>query len=650
MNCKISKLVADRYIAENPIMDFSFHAVSLNGFCMQVDDGRFILDFLKKYPDAQIGKYAFAKTKIFSPDVHKAFSVAVNLFSPMMIFLNGEMIYDSACLEEVTPDLRKVISAPLKKGYNEILVRAKKAATGFGCIFGSDNERGNPRIYLASEAVVEGEAGFSYSQLTDNQNPDGLEWYPKNNSVPKPGEKGIYYSYTKFKCEEGKYCFDSAYINGNESDGEIQLESGTYDLIIKSDKIYRETSQNGKYINPFNVFGTNEKWIHLGPFSDNEIVNINDLTKPYMLHHNKYWRLATDGYVIRPYATSGRFGKWNYPLGVTLYGIYTLGKRLEDKKYTEYAKAHIDLCVNYYEYSLWDKERFGFPSLNHKLNHMIMLDDCGSVGSIMLESINDNPKTYDKCKKLAEVITDYILNRLEKREDGAMYRLQHGVHRNTLWADDMYMGMPFMIRYYKLMGDMKYMDFAAEQFLLFKKYLFMEEENLVSHVYNFEFNIKNDIPWGRGNGWVLFSLSELLEKMPEKHPKRTELLTFFREFSEGILNVQDNDGRWHQVLNDPSSYLETSCTCMFTYAFSKGVRLGFYKNSEEYRKSAKKAVESLKKNSIDEKGNVNFVCWGSQYSFDKDYYKFKLRTKLNDDHGIGIIILAITEYERTCSV
>ena len=50
------------------------------------------------------------------------------------------------------------------------------------------------------------------------------------------------------------------------------------------------------------------------------------------------------------------------------------------------------------------------------------------------------------------------------------------------------------------------------------------------------------IPWGRGNGWVVFSLSELLAVLPKDHALRPDLLTMFRELSEGLLAQQDADG------------------------------------------------------------------------------------------------------------
>ncbi|RCW49369.1 hypothetical protein [Paenibacillus prosopidis] len=48
------------------------------------------------------------------------------------------------------------------------------------------------------------------------------------------------------------------------------------------------------------------------------------------------------------------------------------------------------------------------------------------------------------------------------------------------------------------------------QFLHYKKRLFIPGLQIMHHVYDYKFDKPNGVPWGRGNGWVLFSLSELL--------------------------------------------------------------------------------------------------------------------------------------------
>jgi len=41
----------------------------------------------------------------------------------------------------------------------------------------------------------------------------------------------------------------------------------------------------------------------------------------------------------------------------------------------------------------------------------------------------------------------------------------HVFHEDTMWADDLYMSVPFLCRYYQLTGKEKYIDDAARQFL-----------------------------------------------------------------------------------------------------------------------------------------------------------------------------------------
>ena len=141
-------------------------------------------------------------------------------------------------------------------------------------------------------------------------------------------------------------------------------------------------------------------------------------------------------------------------------------------------------------------------------------------------------------------------------------------------------------------------------------------------------------------------MTELLEVLPEDHPKRNDLIEFLNTLCEGYLALQDDEGMWHQVLNDHESYPETSCTSMFIYAFSRGIRFGWLKNPEKYVKAIYKAWEGISKTSVDSNGNVYGVCRGSEFSFIADYYKYELGWNLNDTHGTGIVMLAGIEVIR----
>ena len=256
-----------------------------------------------------------------------------------------------------------------------------------------------------------------------------------------------------------------------------------------------------------------------------------------------------------------------------------------------------------------------------------------------------NYQKDDRVLDYAEYVADYILHRQERLANGMFYRENLGaLSKRIIWADDIYMSIPFMVRYATLTGDNTVLDDAVNQFLCFKEKLFMEERSLMAHVYSLPVEKNNQIPWGRGNGWVLFSLTELLQVLPREHKNYEEIKIFFQKLAKGFLKYMDEDGMIHQVIDEPDSYPEASGTAMCAASFARGVRMGVLP-AEVYQESANRAVEGLKKYCVDEDGCVYGVCRGSGYSFRLNYYKHELNWVLNDTHGIGMVLLAIVETE-----
>jgi rhamnogalacturonyl hydrolase YesR len=274
---------------------------------------------------------------------------------------------------------------------------------------------------------------------------------------------------------------------------------------------------------------------------------------------------------------------------------------------------------------------------------MNMLDDCGSCGSAMLEAGLDAAIEID-WPAVADAIADYMMNRQERKEDGVFYRRQTGYFmENTMWADDLYMSVPFLVRYAKLRSRTDCVDEAVRQFALFRRYLFMPDVSLMSHVYDFKYDTPTYVPWGRGNGWVMFSLAELLTELPKSHASYGDVLSFYLDLSRGVADVQGENGLWHQVLTESDSYEETSCTAMFVYSFARGLRLDLFPQPEPFERAVERGWQALAARSIDNQGNVHGVCVGSRYSFSSDYYKHELPWSMNDTHGIGIVLLAGVE-------
>ena len=83
-------------------------------------------------------------------------------------------------------------------------------------------------------------------------------------------------------------------------------------------------------------------------------------------------------------------------------------------------------------------------------------------------------------------------------------------------------------------------------------------------------------------------MSELLLSLPKRHPLRARILEGYNKMMASLLKYQGEDGLWHQLIDHPESWAETSGTGMFTFAMITGVRNGWLP-AKEYGPAARKA-------------------------------------------------------------
>ncbi len=75
---------------------------------------------------------------------------------------------------------------------------------------------------------------------------------------------------------------------------------------------------------------------------------------------------------------------------------------------------------------------------------------------------------------------------------------------------------------------------------------------------------------------------ESMEKFPEMLESQTylQLLANFKKHASTLSKLQSVDGRWHNILNQNETFLETSCSAMNLYSFIKGLKNGWLDESE----------------------------------------------------------------------
>jgi unsaturated rhamnogalacturonyl hydrolase len=191
------------------------------------------------------------------------------------------------------------------------------------------------------------------------------------------------------------------------------------------------------------------------------------------------------------------------------------------------------------------------------------------------------------------------------------------------WIDDMYMITILQVQAYRATGDRVYLDRAAREMVAYLDKL-QRPNGLFYHGPNFPFF------WGRGNGWVAAGMTELLRFLPENHPQRTRIREGYLKMMAALQQHQDADGMWHQLVDGPDSYKETSCTAMFTYAMITGVKQGWLPE-KPYALTARKGWLALT-DYIDTDGNVDQVCIGTGQQNSRQFYLDRPRRK-GDPHG-----------------
>ncbi|MBN2611786.1 MAG: glycoside hydrolase family 88 protein [Bacteroidales bacterium] len=327
------------------------------------------------------------------------------------------------------------------------------------------------------------------------------------------------------------------------------------------------------------------------------------------------------------------FTEWGYTLGVLNMAMINLGAFLKDEKYTNHPIKHVANGMENYEFFQKrfknDRPHYRWPY--GQLWAMKELDDCGAMGASVIEvnNIVNNKQYRDYIDKSA----NHIMKVQDRLPDGTLVR--KGPHEMTLWADDLYMCVPFLARMGNLTGDKKYFDDALKQVFNFTNYLWHPGKELYYHCYYSDLDRNGVAHWGRCNGWIMMAQVHLMNFLPKDHPQRETLLKNLERQILGIAKYQNGDGLWHQVLDKPDSYTESSCTAMFVYSIARAVNEGWI--DKRYATIALRGWDGLKEHKITVDGNLKDICVGTGIEDNLVFY-YNRPARTGETHGLGAII------------
>lgn len=346
-----------------------------------------------------------------------------------------------------------------------------------------------------------------------------------------------------------------------------------------------------------------------------EVKSTMDRIKNY-LEETTFTELDESGKMLR----RGTFRLTSYEWGVTYSAMLRAGEVTGDASFTKYAVDRMKFLATLApEFKKRLDQGEAIDPLMHQVVKPEALDDAGAICSAMLKA-ND-----PALKSQIETYFSFIDHQQYRYKDGIFARLRPV--KNTVWLDDMFMGIPALA----LHGNI---NEAQRQFKLFHDKMWVADKQLYRHGW---------VPgehhpsffWGRANGWALLTACELLDVR-----ESAIIMNYFKEHLEGILPLQHQDGAWHQLLDRPDTYLETSCTAIYCYCLAHAINKGWL-DAESYGAQALLAWNYVNAH-VNAQGQVEGTCVGTGLAFDPAFYAYR---PVNNyaAHGYGPTLWAAAE-------
>lgn len=240
---------------------------------------------------------------------------------------------------------------------------------------------------------------------------------------------------------------------------------------------------------------------------------------------------------------------WGFGEDIGLRALLELSHVLEDPEPAEFvARLMRD----------WDATRGPLAPADHVTPGVVLLELHERLGQTSF---------LDTALELGRLLTSFPV------ADGvAVHRRDLDAWRDTIWVDCMALDGPFLARLGRTTADGTWTDAAGDALLGYARVL-QDETGLFVHGYDVGTHRPSAVHWGRGNGWALHGLVDTLEALPPGHSAVAEACERLSRLVAALVASQRPDGRWHTILDDPSSPVEASTPAFFASGVIKARRL-----------------------------------------------------------------------------
>lgn len=200
---------------------------------------------------------------------------------------------------------------------------------------------------------------------------------------------------------------------------------------------------------------------------------------------------------------------------------------------------------------------------------------------------------------------NYLKNVALRTDDGIICHSTRSFHEGftekQLWADAIYMMPPF----FAVMGDVPE---ACRQINGYIRHLFDEKASLFRHIVDVgSGRFIRPVYWATGNGWALMGITRVAEEAEKQGLSEFagKLFALAGRIILAMLPYQTEDGRFHDILDDPTSFVDGTSGLMFATGVYRNILDGTIALS--LRRFADRAVLAAE-NHMDDMGILREVC------------------------------------------
>ncbi len=261
---------------------------------------------------------------------------------------------------------------------------------------------------------------------------------------------------------------------------------------------------------------------------------------------------------------------WNYELGTLLGGMDAVWLSTVDRTYFNYIKDSVDQLVT---------PDGSIPTLKteeHELDNILL-----GRQLLFLYRVTQNKRYLTAATFLYQQ-----LKRQPRNPDGGFWHKQR--YPNQMWLDGLYMAEPFYAEYASISHHPEDFTDITHQFVLMEEHARDPKTGLLYHGWDEskagalgqQANRRLIAILGARHGLVHDGAGRRARLLSRRRSRpRQARIDILRREADAVARFQDRKtGLWYDVVDKPGAkgnYFESSASCMFVYAFAKGVRRGY---------------------------------------------------------------------------